>query len=175
MNGLRMHWVHCLAAIGLVVGLTVGFAAAGVAQSVAGQAYSTYVNTPVGSSAQSPLAVLPGISGTNGAEADAEGAAVNVANTLSSDYLNSITSGELGPTEAGAQSTASAADINILNGLIKADEVVANVMSSRTASGAVSNANGSTFQNVVVAGVPVTSGDGMVVPNTTISLPGVGY
>jgi hypothetical protein len=73
------------------------------------------------------------------------------------------------------QSTASAADINILNGLITADEVIANVMSSRTASGAVSNADGSTFQNLVVAGAPVTSGDGAVAPNTTINLPGVGY
>jgi hypothetical protein len=175
MNGLRMHWVHRLAAIGLVVGLTAGFAVAGVAQSVAGQAYSTYVSTPVASSAQSPLAVLPAVSGTDGAEADAEGAAVSVANTLSSDFLNSVTSGELGNAEAGAQSTASAADINILNGLITADEVVANVMSSRTASGAVSSTDGSTFQNLVVAGTPVTSGDGAVAPNTNIALPGVGY
>jgi hypothetical protein len=170
-----MHWVSCLAALGLVVGLTAGFAVAGVAQSVAGQAYSTYVNTPVASSAQSPLAVLPAISGTDGAEADAEGAAVSVPNALSSDFLNSITSGELGTTEAGAQSTASAADVNILNGLITADEVIANVMSSRDASGAISNADGSTFANLVVAGVPVTSGDGPVAPNTNISLPGVGY
>jgi hypothetical protein len=175
MNSLRTHGVNRLAAIGLVFGLTVGVAVAGVAQSVTGQAYSTYVNTPVASSAQSPLAVLPAVSGTDGAEADAAGAAVSVPNALSSDFLNSITSGELGATEAGAQSTASAADINILNGLITADEVVANVMSSRTASGAVSNADGSTFQNLVVAGVPVTSADGPVAPNTNIALPGVGY
>jgi hypothetical protein len=175
MNGLRMHWVNHLAGIGLVIGLTVGFAAAGVAQSVAGQAYSTYVNTPVASSAQSPLAVLPAVSGTDGAVAHAEGSALSVPNTLSSDFLNSVTSGELGTTEAGAQSTASAADINILNGLITVDEVVADVMSSRTASGAVSNAAGSTFQNLTVAGVPVTSGDTPVAPNTNITLPGVGY
>src|SRR5260370_30293305 len=131
MNGMRMHWVSCLAAVGLVVGLTAGFAVAGVAQSVAGQAYSTYVNTPPASSGQSPLAVLPAISGTDGAEADAEGAAVSVPNALSSDFLNSITSGELGTTEAGPQSTASAADVNILNGLITADEVLANGRSRR--------------------------------------------
>jgi hypothetical protein len=175
MNSLRTHWVNRLAAIGLVVGLTVGFAVAGAAQSVTGQAYSTYVNTPVATSGQSPLAVLPAVSGTDGALAHAEGSALNVPNALSSAFLNSVTSGELGTTEAGAQSTASAADINILNSLITADEVVANVMSSRTASGAVSNANGSTFQNLVVAGVRVTSGDGPVAPNTNITLPGVGY
>jgi len=137
MNGMRMHWVNRRAAVGLVVVLTVGFAAGGVAQSVAGQAYGSYVNTLAASSGQSPLAVLPAVSGTDGAEADA--------------------------------------NINILSGLITADEVIANVVSSRTASGAVSNADGSTFANLVVAGVPVTSGDAPVAPNTNISLPGVGY
>lgn len=175
MNGMRMHRMHRLAALGLVVGLTAGLAVAGVAQSVGGQAYSTYVNTPIASSGQSAMSVLPAISGTDGAEADAQGSALSVPNTLSSDFLNSITSGELGTAEAGAQSTASAAHINILNGLITADEVIANVMSSVTMSGALSDATGSTFTNLVVAGMPVTSGDGPVAPNTNISLPGVGY
>src|SRR2546427_12734949 len=76
MNGKTMHWVNRLAALGLVVGFVAGLAAAGSAQSVGGQAYSTYVNTPLGSSAQSPMAVLPAVSGTDGAEADAEGGAM---------------------------------------------------------------------------------------------------
>src|SRR5207244_582805 len=103
------------------------------------------------------------------------GSTQTIAGALSSDFLNSTTSGEIGTAESGAQSTASAASINILNGLITADEAIANVMSSVTPSGAVSNADGSTFTNLVVAGVPVTSGDGPVAPNTNISLPGVGY
>src|ERR1051325_3309136 len=118
MNGKSTHWVNRLAALGLAAGL----AASGSAQSVAGQAYSTYVNTPLGSSGQSPLAVLPAVSGTDGAEADAEGSALNVVGALSSDFLNSMTSGEIGVAEAGAQSTSSAASVNILNGLITADE-----------------------------------------------------
>src|SRR5204862_1655091 len=174
MNGKTMHWVNRLAALGLVVGLVAGLASAGSAQSVGGQAYSTYVNTPLGSSGQSPLAVLPAISGTDGAEADATGSALNVAGTLSSDFLNSITSGEIGAAEAGAQSTSSAASVNILNGLITADEVVANVMSSASQSGAVSDAAGSTFTNLTVAGRSF-SGDQAVAPNTNVSLPGVGY
>src|SRR2546422_5534518 len=101
MNAKSMHWVNRLAALGLVVGLVAGLASAGSAQSVGGQAYSRYVNTPLGSSGQSPLAVLPAISGTDGAEADATGSALNVAGTLSSDFLNSITSGEIGAAEAG--------------------------------------------------------------------------
>jgi hypothetical protein len=175
MNGNSMHWVNRLAALGLVVGLVAGLAPAGVAQTVGGQAYSTYVNTPLGSSGQSPLAVLPAVSGTDGAEADAEGGALSVAGALSSDFLNSITSGEIGTAEAGAQSTASAASVNILNGLITADEVVANVMSSAGQSGAFSNADGSTFTNLAIAGVGSLAGDQPVAPNTNISLPGVGY
>ena len=175
MNGMSMHWVSRLGALGLVVGLMAGFAVASVAQSVAGQAYGTYVNTPTASSGQSPLAVLPAVSGTDGAEADAEAATQSVANALSADFLNSTATGQLGSAESGAQSTASAASVNILNGLITADELIANVTSSRTASGAVSNADGSMFTNLVVAGVPVTSGDAAVAPNTNISLPGVGY
>jgi hypothetical protein len=176
MNGMRMHWVNRLAALGLVVGLTAGFAVVGVAQSVAGQAFSTFVNTPAGLSGPSTLAVLPPVTGTDpGAEADATGSALSVPSTLSATFLNSITSGQLGTAGSGAQSTASAASVNILNGLITADEVVANVMSSRTATGAVSNATGSTLTNLVVAGVSVTSGDAAVAPNTSISLPGVGF
>jgi len=175
MNRMKMHWVNRLAVIGLVVGLTAGFAVAGVAQSVAGQAFGTYVNTPLASSGQSPLAVLPAVAGTDGAEADAEGGTQIIANAMSSDFLNSITSGQIGPAEAGAQSTASAASINILSGLITADELVGNVMSSAGQSGAFSNADGSTLTNLVVAGVPVTSGDAGVAPNTQLPLPGVGY
>jgi len=175
MNGKRIHWVNRLAALGLVVGLTAGFAVAGVAQSVGGQAYGTYVNTPLASSGQSPLAVLPAVSGTDGAEADAEGSTQNIANTLSSDFLNSITSGQIGPAEAGAQSTATAASVNILNGLITADELVANVVSSASQGAAFSSADGSTFTNLVIAGVGSLSGDQPVAPNTNIPLPGVGY
>src|SRR6266550_3981632 len=153
MNGKSMHWVNHLAALGLVVGLVAGLAAVGNAQSVGGQAYSTYVNTPLGYSGQSPLAVLPAVSGTDGATADAEGSALNVAGALSSDFLNSITSGEIGTAETGAQSTASAA----------------------SEGGAFSSADGSTFTNLAIAGVGSLSGDSPLAPNMNISLPGVGY
>src|SRR2546421_10001517 len=108
MNGKTKLWVNRVAVLGLVVGLVTGLAAAGSAHSVGGQAYSTYVNTPLGSSGQSPLAVLPAVSGTDGAEADAEGSALNVAGALSSDFLNSITSGENGAAEAGGRGAAGA-------------------------------------------------------------------
>jgi hypothetical protein len=175
MNGKSMHWVTRLAALGLVTGLVAGFATPGVAQTVGGQAYAAYANTPLGSAGQTALAVLPAVSGTDGAEADAQGDALNVVGALSGDFLNGITSGEIGPSEAGAQSTASAASVNILNGLITADEVVANVTSSAGQGGAFSNADGSTFTNLVIAGVTSLPGDHAVAPNTNVSLPGVGY
>src|SRR2546430_4452287 len=93
MNSKSMHWVNRLAALGLVVGLVAGLAAAGSAQSVGGQAYSTYVNTPLGSSGQSPLAVLPAGSGTHRAGGDAASGAMSVAGALSSGFLHNITSG----------------------------------------------------------------------------------
>src|SRR5207247_9504131 len=96
MNGNSMHWVNRLAALGLVVGLVAGLAAVGNAQSVGGQAYSTYVNTPLGYSGQSPLAVLPAVSGTAGAMADAAGSALNVAGALTSDFLYSVAPGGSG-------------------------------------------------------------------------------
>ena len=80
-----------------------------------------------------------------------------------------------GTAEASAQSVASVAQVNVLGGLITASEVIATVTSTRGASGAASNANGSTFENLVVAGVPVTSADATVAPNTQRSLSGVGY
>jgi hypothetical protein len=177
MNSMSMQWGSRLGGLGLLVGLTAGFAVAVRAQSVTGQAYGASVNTQGVSSGQAPLAVLPAISGTDGAEADAEAPALSVPNALSSTFLNSITSGELGAGagNAGAQSTASAANVNILNGLITADEVIVNVSSSVTPSGAVSNADGSTFTNLTVAGVSVTTGDGTVAPNTSIALQGGGF
>ena len=112
---------------------------------------------------------------TDGDMAAADADALNVPNALSSDFLNSFTSGAIGTAGASAQSIASAADINILSGLITAKQLIAAATSSRSATGAASNANGSTFEDLVVAGAPVTVGDGAVAPNTQFALPGVGY
>jgi hypothetical protein len=165
--------------LGLVCGLTIGFAAASLAQSVSGQAFGAYANTPLGSVSQSPLAVLPAISGTDGNMAHAESSGISAGGVLSADFLNSITSGSLGtqgdPAAAASQSVASLGTVNILGGLITATGVIANVSSTRTSSGAVSDANGSSIANLVVGGTQVTSGDGVVPPNTRMDLPGVGY
>jgi hypothetical protein len=179
MKRIHTQWARRVAALGLVVGLTAGLQAAGVAQSVSGRAYGAYASTPLGSTAQAPLAVLPYGSGTDGNVAHAESDGLSAGGALSADFLNSITSGATGrwgdASAGGAQSVASVGTVNILSGLITATGVIANVASTRTASGAVSDANGSSFSNLVVAGTPVTSGEGTVAPNTRMNLPNVGY
>src|SRR5712691_6729169 len=172
MRFMTKQWMSRLAALALAMGLTAGVAGAAVAQSVSGQAYGVYVSTPVASQPQSPLAVLPAISAPNG---DIANATADVPNAVSSDFLNSTTTGAIGTTAASAQSIASVADVNILGGLITATTLSAVVTSSRTATGATSNANGSTFANLTVNGVAVTVGDAAVAPNTSMPLPGVGY
>jgi len=175
MRFMTKQWMSRLAALALAMGLTAGVAGAAVAQSVSGQAYGVYVSTPVASQPQSPLAVLPAISAPNGDIANATADVLNVPNAVSSDFLNSTTTGAIGTTAASAQSIASVADVNILGGLITATTLSAVVTSSRTATGATSNANGSTFANLTVNGVAVTVGDAAVAPNTSMPLPGVGY
>jgi len=161
--------------LGLVVALAAGAAATGVAQSISGQAFGVFVNTPAASQAQAPLAVLPAISGTDGDIAHADADVLGVPNTLSSSFLNSTATGAIGTAESSAQSVATVANVTILNGLITAGEVIATVTSNRGASGVTSSTNGSTFENLVVAGTPVTSGDQPVAPNTRLELPAVGY
>src|SRR2546422_8660893 len=99
MNGKSMHWVNRLAALGLVVGLVAGLAAAGNAQSVGGQAYSTYVNTPLGYSGQSPLAGLPAVLGTRGAPARPGGKALEGGGGPTAPFLHNTISG--GKAEGG--------------------------------------------------------------------------
>ncbi|HEY6807391.1 MAG TPA: choice-of-anchor P family protein [Gemmatimonadales bacterium] len=175
MNTSFTKYWNRLAGVGLVTLLTAGFATVTAAQSVAGKAFCTYVQTPVASSGRTALVVLPAVSGTDGSEADGSGGTLDVPGALSAEFLKSITSGELGAAESGAQSTSSAENVNVLDGLITADALVANVRSRVAGGAAVSDADGSTFSNLVVAGVPVTSGDGAVEPNTRIDLSGVGY
>src|SRR6266550_4927889 len=143
--------------LGLVVALAAGAAATGVAQSISGQAFGVFVNTPAASQAQAPLAVLPAISGTDGDIAHADADVLGVPNTLSSSFLNSTATGAIGTAESSAQSVATVANVIILNGLITAGEVIATVTSTRGASG-VTSINGSTLENLVVAGTPVTLG-----------------
>jgi len=91
--------------LGLVVVLAAGPLAAGAAQSVGGRAFGVFVNTPVAAQAQSPLATLPAISGTDGdiAHADADG--LSVPNALSSGLASSTATGAIGAAATSAADT----------------------------------------------------------------------
>ncbi|HET7201091.1 MAG TPA: choice-of-anchor P family protein, partial [Burkholderiales bacterium] len=88
--------------------------------------------------------------------------------------LAGTTSGAIGDA-AAAQSVATVFNVNLLNGLITASSLTAAVSSTSDGVQATSNALGSTLADLVVNGVRFTSGDGTVAPNTSVTLPGVGY
>src|SRR5256886_8586414 len=107
------------------------------------------------------------------AKADWDSAAV--ANTFTASTLTSITTGMADSAGASAQTTAEAADVNILNGLITARQVLAVAASYGDQQGAASEAGGSMLLGVVVNGLPLAAGDSTPAPNTRTDLPGVGY
>ena len=161
----------------LAVGCAIGATSAelAVAQSVGGRAYGASVDTPVASQGRTVVAALPSTPSPTGDVRTAEADALSVPGALSASFLNSTAAGAVEQGGASAETVASVADVNILNGLIRAAEVVAVATSGRDGSSAWSNGLGSTFEDLVVGGVRVVSGDRTVAPNTRMSLPGVGY
>src|SRR2546428_12170584 len=74
--------------------------------------------------------------------------------------------------EGSAESNSTLESVNLLNGLITADGVVALASSWVNDGVAGSDAEGSQLANLVVNGVAIASD---VAPNTRVDLPGVGY
>ena len=103
------------------------------AQSVSGEAYGAYVNTPTASLSKTPVATLPSVSPGDGAMANAEADAVSVGGTLQSDLLTSVASGAAGTDKVSSQSVATVADVSILSGLITAKHIVGSPAATPTA------------------------------------------
>ncbi|HEV8400314.1 MAG TPA: choice-of-anchor P family protein [Gemmatimonadales bacterium] len=131
------------------------------------QAYGISVSTPTVSQ-KSPFAVLP----VGEAMATDQGQSVSVPGFVTAQDLFTIVTGDADDVDgSNAVSTATVGIVNLLNGLITADGVVA-VASSTVGDNAVaSNAEGSSLGNLVVGGVEVSD----PAPNTRMDLPGVGY
>jgi len=110
----------------------------------------------------SPAAVLP--AGEMMATDQAND--VTVADLVTAQNAFAIVNGDLSDG-SGAVSTATLGAVNILNGLITADGVVA--MASSTVENA--NAEGSSLASLVVNGVALDD----PAPNTRVDLPGTGY
>lgn len=137
------------------------------AQTVGGTAYGTKVNT-LGVTSQSPVATLP----SSGGMAVGEAPTFGVPEVVNASWLKAITTGAVDDPASTAQSTAEVEQVSVLAGVITADVVTAIASSYRTASGAASDAEGSSFANLVVNGTAITSD---VAPNTRIDIPAVGY
>jgi hypothetical protein len=158
-----------LVALGVLgIGLLTA-AARAEGQRVFGQGTAATVTTSIGGSQTFATATLPPGGGMNNADVDA----ATLANTLSTNDLTSITTGQIDQTLVSATTSAQATHVNILNGLITAKAVLALATSYANGTAAVSESDGSTLLGLVVNGV--SYGDGAPAPNTRVDLPGVGY
>ena len=142
--------------------------AAAQSGTVSGRGAAAVVTTTAGAQ-QFAVAALPDAGGM----ADSELASVAVPSTLSAEGLASITTGQLDQTLVSATTTAEAANVNVLNGLITAKAVLAVATSYANGATATSESNGSTLLGLVVGSL--SYGDVSPAPNTQVSLPGVGY
>jgi len=150
----------------LILGLSFSAAlpsAAAWAQGPAAQAFGVAVNTPT-ASGTSPVAMLP----ADGGLASDNAPSVDVAGLAGAQNAFAMASG----AEGSAESNSTLESVNLLNGLITADGVVALASSWVDGGVAGSDAEGSQLANLVVNGVAISSD---VAPNTQIALPGVGY
>ena len=138
------------------------------AASVSGQGAAAAVTTVAGVR-QFALAALPNTGGL----ADSSLTSVNVPNTLAAEGLVSMATGQVDERVASASATAEASHVNLLGGLITAQAVLAVATSYANGAQAASEASGSTLLGLEVNGVRYQ--DGSPVPNTRVSLPGVGY
>jgi len=104
-------------------------------------------------------------------QADVDNAAVLA--RFAASGLTSITTGQIDQGLVSATTSAEAADVNMLNGLIRAKAVLALATSYANGTTAASESDGSTLLNLVIAGVSYA--DGAPAPNTRVALPGFGY
>ena len=136
--------------------------------SVSGRAFGASVRTPV-TYLQSGQVTLPSEGGFVVADVDAVSAL-----EVSVDALTTMTSGATDIAASTAQSTAHLENVNVLNGVITAQTVIA-ATSSWVSGSAGRNALGSSFTNLTVNGMLLGSGDYLPAPNTRVDLPGVGF
>ena len=152
----------------LVAGALAILGAAPVAaQTTTARGVAAVVHT-AGVSQQLASAMLPTYGGVSSASLDAAG----VPGMLNASALNTITTGMLDTRTTTAQTTSGLGAVEVLNGLIRAEQVLAVASSYVNDRGAASDATGSTLLGLVVAGQSFGS---TPAPNTRIALPGVGH
>lgn len=137
------------------------------AQTTSAQGTAAIVRTLAGQQ-QLASSTLPTYGGVNTSSLDVAG----VPGLLNASALNSTTSGMLDTRDVSAQTTSELGALQVLNGLISAEQVLAVASSYANGATAGSDAVGSQLVGLVVAGQSIT---GMPAPNTRMPLPGVGY
>ena len=152
----------------VVVALSLVAGALHAQTPVSGQALGAAVRTAA-TNLQSGQVTLPSGGGFVSADVDALSAP-----EVMVDALTTMTSGAMDTQASTAQSTAHLENVNVLNGVITAETVIA-ATSSWVSGAAGWNAEGSSFTNLTVNGVPLGSGDYLPAPNTRVDLLGVGY
>src|SRR5216684_9206339 len=166
MNLRMRNCVLSLATIGLLVGLTTGNAwNFAPANSVSGEAFGVSVNAAGVRVGPTPHVVLP----PDGGMVSDRVLRITVPNVAASGTLEVVTTGSIGPATATAQSSATVEQANLLNGVVRAEAVVAMSTSTANGSTATSTGEGSTLIGLSINGTPV---DVTPPPNTTIPIPG---
>ena len=132
------------------------------AQGAAASAFGVAVRTAT-INQTTPSAVLP----ADGTVAQNQASDVTVGTLVTAQDAFATATGATDDALSDAVSSATLGTVNILDGLITADGVVA--MASSTVDN--SNAEGSSLANLVVNGTQVSDPE----PNTRLDLPGVGY
>src|SRR5712692_3775814 len=172
MNQRMRQYVVSLAAMGLLVGVTTENARAwnfAPANSVSGEAFGVSVKASVSGAevtvGPTPHVVLP----PDGGMVSDRLVRIAVPNAATSSTLEVVTTGSIGPATATAQSSATVEQANLLNGVVRAEAVVAMSTSTANGSTATSTGEGSTLIGLSINGTPV---DVTPPPNTTIPIPG---
>src|SRR5579872_3738020 len=140
---------------------------------IGGSAYAGYLNVPAGFKLVSvgPLfGVSLGSCDTQAKREQSTAAAMKLRGFASSGSLTDSVQSTQTSTTTTVQASSDVQNVNVLAGLITADEVKTVVVSQVTSSSATS-VNNSVFTNLVVAGVHIS---GTPAPNTVIPLPGLG-
>jgi hypothetical protein len=167
MNRENFRRAIRIAGLVLPLGWMPGSVAGQMLPTATGQSFGVSVSTS-SLNQTTPYVVLP----IDGSTTVDQGQSIVVNGLVSAQDAFAIVGGDADPTYgSNSVSSSTLGSVNLLNGLITADGVVA-VATSTTGGGFTgSDAAGSSIANLVVNGVAVSD----PTPNTQLSLPGVGY
>lgn len=155
--------------LGIAAGSGLGTREAGAqAVTVSAETYGVYAKTATVEQPRAPRADLA----EGAVMAHDEAPSLSVPGLLQAENLFATATGAGDSHDVSAQSSVTLERVDILDGLITADLVMVIAGSAIHGTAVTSNADGTTFADLVVNGVAIAAD---VAPNTRIDLPGVGY